>query len=232
MKATQEAAAKKLEATEAAARRELQDTLAQAAATKEAIAAAAALRSSGVMFPLQTQQSVTSPAGNFSPSTSSAWAASPDHSGFNPNLAFPHIPLPRTTSASCSPVYSPAYATTSAPSLLRRESIPYAAKMEDIIAAGSEAHVAVGSEAFFAEDTDFAQHADEETQDFEVDVEGEETQEAPEDLGGKGKKKRKSGEPSLSRYKWTAKEDECLAEAWKMVSMDPITGSKTATRTG
>jgi hypothetical protein len=54
-----------------------------------------------------------------------AWTASPDHSGFNPNLAFPHMPLPRTTSASCSPVYSPAYASTSAPSLLRRESITF-----------------------------------------------------------------------------------------------------------
>jgi len=89
--------------------------------------------------------------------------------------------------------------------------------MKDIIAAGSEAHVVVGSEAFFAEDTDFAQRDD------EVDVE-EETQ-ASEDLGGKGKKKRKSGEPSVGRYKWAPKEYECLAEAWKMVSMDPITSS-------
>ena len=48
---------------------------------------------------------------------------------------------------------------------------------------------------------------------------------APEELTGKWKKKRKSGEPSLNRYKWTAKEDECLAESWKMVSLDPITGS-------
>ena len=44
-------------------------------------------------------------------------------------------------------------------------------------------------------------------------------------MGDKGKNKRKSGEPSLGRYKWTAKEDECLVEGWKMVSMDPITGS-------
>ena len=44
-------------------------------------------------------------------------------------------------------------------------------------------------------------------------------------MAGKGKKKRKSGEASLNRYKWTAKEDECLAEAWKMVSLEPITGS-------
>lgn len=43
----------------------------------------------------------------------------------------------------------------------------------------------------------------------------------------KGKRKRKVAKtlPAEPRVKWTAKEDECLAESWKIVSIDPCTGA-------
>jgi hypothetical protein len=42
----------------------------------------------------------------------------------------------------------------------------------------------------------------------------------------KGRKTRKKTSPPTSpRVKWTGKEEECLAEAWKTVSMNGITGA-------
>jgi hypothetical protein len=42
----------------------------------------------------------------------------------------------------------------------------------------------------------------------------------------KGRKKRKKNSlPTEARIKWMGKEEECLAEAWKTVSMNGITGA-------
>jgi hypothetical protein len=42
----------------------------------------------------------------------------------------------------------------------------------------------------------------------------------------KGRKKRKKNSPPIEPWiKWTGKEEECLAEAWKTVSMNGITGA-------
>jgi hypothetical protein len=44
----------------------------------------------------------------------------------------------------------------------------------------------------------------------------------------KGRKKRKkNSSPTESRIKWTGREEECLAEAWKTVSMNVIDTSPT-----
>src|SRR4051812_18554499 len=99
--------------------------------------------------------------------------------------------------------------------------------MEDIITIGSAATYA---EAYADGDVDGTQEGhDVEHQGAEVeeDVEADEkTLEAPEEQAAKGKKKRKAGEGGLNRVKCTAKEDECLVEERKMVSLDPITNVK------
>jgi hypothetical protein len=67
------------------------------------------------------------------------------------------------------------------------------------------------------------------------DVDEEEEEQAPVDEDDdapeltstvKGRKKRKkTSSPTEPRVKWTGKEEECLAEAWKTVSMNGITGA-------
>jgi hypothetical protein len=54
----------------------------------------------------------------------------------------------------------------------------------------------------------------------------DEEDDAPEPTStAKGRKKRKkTSPPTEPRVKWTGKEEECLAEAWKTVSMNGITG--------
>jgi hypothetical protein len=55
----------------------------------------------------------------------------------------------------------------------------------------------------------------------------DEEDDAPEPTStSKGRKKRKKNSPPTEpRVKWTGKEEECLAKAWKTVSMNGITGA-------
>jgi hypothetical protein len=94
------------------------------------------------------------------------------------------------------------------------------AEMDEIIANGSAAAAScpgfTQEEALDMEDDDLEE---EEGGDEPMEVEPEPE---PPARGRKKKRKAVSGEP---RVRWMAKEDECLAEAWKTVSMEPITGS-------
>ncbi|KAE8818855.1 putative methionyl-tRNA synthetase [Hordeum vulgare] len=49
----------------------------------------------------------------------------------------------------------------------------------------------------------------------------------PEPVLKKGRKRKRvvNAKPAEHRVKWTSNEDECLAEAWKTVNIDPITGT-------
>jgi hypothetical protein len=55
----------------------------------------------------------------------------------------------------------------------------------------------------------------------------DEEDDAPEPMPtSKGRKKRKKNSPPIEpRIKWMGKEEECLAEAWKTISMNGITGA-------
>jgi hypothetical protein len=67
---------------------------------------------------------------------------------------------------------------------------------------------------------DATQDVDKEEEDH---VQVDEEDDAPEPTStAKGRKKRKKTSP---RVKWTGKEEECLAEAWKTIFMNGITGA-------
>ncbi|XP_020193119.1 uncharacterized protein [Aegilops tauschii subsp. strangulata] len=191
-----------------------------------------------------SKQSVGSPDG-FS-SSPQPWACTPSpgyadgdtHGGFNPNITFPHghlaqrTPSPAFAGVQYPPyAYSPpTYASSPTPPL-RRGALPFSqasslhlgdtdatkADMDDIITTGSA--VVAASRGFTAQDDTMDLNGEEEPEEEEE----EESVPAP---ARKGKKKKKgaarTGEP---RIKWASKEDECLAEAWKVVCLDPIIGT-------
>ncbi|KAE8766605.1 Rho GTPase-activating protein 24 [Hordeum vulgare] len=94
--------------------------------------------------------------------------------------------------------------------------------MDEIITNGSVA--AASSPGFRMKDKTLDTAIDME----DVECDDAEEEEEPTELepSAKGRKKKKrltdarTGEP---RIKWKPKEDGCLAEAWKTVSIDPIT---------
>nr|XP_045089301.1 uncharacterized protein LOC109734644 [Aegilops tauschii subsp. strangulata] len=149
------------------------------------------------------QQSVGSPSPQPWGSPSPGYADGDAHGRFNPNYP------PYNYSA-------PTYA--SSPTLpLRHCALPFShlgdtdeteGDMDDIIAAGSAA--AAASLGFVTPD---------ETMDLSGGMDGE--------LGYK-KRAARSGEP---RIKWASKEEECLAGAWKVVCLDPTTGTNQSIET-
>ncbi|KAE8774055.1 putative methionyl-tRNA synthetase [Hordeum vulgare] len=110
------------------------------------------------------------------------------------------------------------------------------AEMEEIINNGSAVAASCPGFGTQKETLDIDDDMDEEEVKQEVvkeEVEKEEPAEL-EPARSKGRKKKKrvaNGKPTEPRVKWTAKEDECLAEAWKTVSIDPITGANQNTDT-
>jgi hypothetical protein len=113
--------------------------------------------------------------------------------------------------------------------------------MHEMITSGSMA--AASSPGFFAQEEarateafatasqggvdglgDATQDVDEEE---EEQAEVDEEDDAPKPMPmSKGRKKRKKNSlPTEPRIKWTGKEKECLAKAWKTVSMNGITGA-------
>ncbi|XP_073362479.1 uncharacterized protein [Aegilops tauschii subsp. strangulata] len=165
--------------------------------------------------------------------------------GFNPNVTFPHgHPARRTPSPAFAgvqyPLYTyspPAYASSPTPPL-RRGALPFSqastsllrdtdateADMDDIITAGSAA--AAASPGFTTHD-DINGDMDGELDYSEEEPEPEDEEEPAPAPARKQKKKKKKGTARTGepRIKWASKEDECLAEAWKVVCLDPITGT-------
>jgi hypothetical protein len=100
--------------------------------------------------------------------------------------------------------------------------------MQQMIA--SDTTATVPSPSFFThEHARVTAESDLDSQDLEADPKKEDEEEedkvAPSKGNGKRKRKPASSTPAEPRIKWTNKEDECLAEAWKIVSMDPILGA-------
>jgi hypothetical protein len=117
--------------------------------------------------------------------------------------------------------------------------------MHDMITSGSMAVVA--SPGFFTQeeirateaivavvrvgvdDQGFGDGGQDVNEEEEEQADLDEEDDAPEPTStstSKGRKKRKKNSPPTEpRIKWTGKEEECLAEAWKTISMNGITGA-------
>ncbi|KAE8787720.1 putative methionyl-tRNA synthetase [Hordeum vulgare] len=102
------------------------------------------------------------------------------------------------------------------------------AEMKEIINNGSTAAASCPWFSTQEEPLEIGDDMDEE----DVVEEEEPTELEPARSKGRKKKKRAANRKTTeTRVKWTAKEDECLAEAWKTISIDPITGANQTTDT-
>lgn len=139
----------------------------------------------------------------------------------------------------------PAYASFLTPHL-RRCALPFShlgdtgeteGDMDDIIAAGSAAATASPGLDTPDEMVDlsggmdgklgyvYGEEEQEEQEQEEEDEEDEEVEEEPTTvLAKRHNKKTQEARSGESRIKWASKKEECLAEAWKVVSLDPTTG--------
>ncbi|KAE8808580.1 D-2-hydroxyglutarate dehydrogenase, mitochondrial [Hordeum vulgare] len=116
-----------------------------------------------------------------------------------------------------------------APTLSLELSYADAAGMDEIITSGS---VATASHPEFDtqdETMDTTGNIDDELDDIEEGEGEDEAMEVEPELVPQKKemkiKRATDSKPAEPRVKWTSKEDECLAEAWKTISIDPITGT-------
>ncbi|KAE8788714.1 methionyl-trna synthetase [Hordeum vulgare] len=148
--------------------------------------------------------------------------------GFNANITFSmawHDPLPLFIPDLCTP--SPAFTTGLSTQYSYSLLICINADMNEIITNGSI--VAASCPGFRMQNETMdtvVDMEDDEHADAKEEVEEEEPMEVEPSTKGRKKKKRtsnsRSGEP---RVKWTPKEDECVAEAWKTINIDPITSA-------
>jgi hypothetical protein len=72
---------------------------------------------------------------------------------------------------------------------------------------------------------DGTQDVDKEKEEEQADLDEEDDALEPTPTLKGRKKRKKNSPPTEPRIKWTGKEEECLAEAWKTVSMNDITGA-------
>ncbi|KAE8811380.1 putative methionyl-tRNA synthetase [Hordeum vulgare] len=94
--------------------------------------------------------------------------------------------------------------------------------MDEIITSGSVA--AASQLEFGAQDETMETTCDIDDQlDDEEEGEGEVVEVEPKLVPNKGRKRKwaANAKPAEPRVKWMSKEDECLAEAWKTVRIDP-----------